>query len=193
MSGRPRGCPGVVGIPPRMSRSVRKTLPDVQKAYWMSGSSRKAIRNVREWLEGPPGRPEDVQEALSYIREWSGGSLRNPVAVERPSRMSGSGRETLSDVREALSVSGSCPEPLTDSRVWLGGPPGCLAVFGKPSRMSGRPSRISGSCPESLTESREWLGGPPGCLAVVGKPSRMFEMPSRMSRSVQKALPDVRE
>ena len=39
--------------------------------------------------------------------------------VGRPSRMSGSGREALPNIRE-----------------WSGGPPGCPGVVGKPSRMS---------------------------------------------------------
>ena len=58
--------------------------------------------------------------------------------VGRPSRMSGSGREALPDVRE-----------------WSGGPPGCLGVVGRTSRMSG-------SSREVLPDVREWLGGPPG-------------------------------
>ena len=70
----------------------------------------KARLNVRECLRGPPGYP---------------------VVVGRPSRMSGSGREALSDVWE-----------------WSGGPPVSLVVVGSLSRMSG-------SChdPSSLSES----------------------------------------
>ena len=57
-----------------------------------------------------------------------------------PFRMSGSGRESLPDVRggwEALpdvrewsGVSPGCPG-------WSGGPPGCPGVVGWPSRLSG--------------------------------------------------------
>ena len=61
----------------------------------------------------------------------------------RPSRMSKSGWEALPDVRE-----------------WLGGPPGCPGVVGRPSRLSGsgeRPSWMSGSCWEALLKVREAL------------------------------------
>ena len=100
--------------------------------------------------------------------------------------MFGSGRETLSEVRE-----------------WSGGPPGCPGVVWRPSRMyaSGREAlthvrECSGGnpgCPgfveiswEALPEVWEWLGGPSGCPEVVGRQSRMFA-------SGQEALPDVRE
>ena len=60
------------------------------------------------------GRPSRMSwsgwEALSYVREWSGGPPGCPGVVKRPSRMSGSGREAhrmsrsglkaLTDVRE---------------------------------------------------------------------------------------------
>ena len=41
----------------------------------------------------------DVQEALSDVREWTRGSLGSSGVVERPSRMIGSGRETLANVQ----------------------------------------------------------------------------------------------
>ena len=50
----------------------------------------------------------------------------------RSSRMNGSGREALRDVRE-----------------WSGGPLGCLGVVEKPSRMSG-------SGQDALSDDREW-------------------------------------
>ena len=40
------------------------------------------------------------QEALPHVLEWSGNPPECPGVVGRPSRMSGSGRETLLDVRE---------------------------------------------------------------------------------------------
>ena len=45
----------------------------------MSGNGRDDLPDIRAWLGGPPGYPE---------------------VVERPSRMSGSGGETLPDVPE---------------------------------------------------------------------------------------------
>ena len=50
--------------------------------------------------------------------------------------MSESGREAFPDVQE-----------------WSGGPPECLGVFGRPSRMSG-------SVWEILPDVRVWSGGP---------------------------------
>ena len=49
----------------------------------------------------------DVREALTHLREWSGGPPGYPEVVGRPHQMSRSGREALSDVRE-----------------WSGDPPG---------------------------------------------------------------------
>ena len=93
--------------------------------------------------------------------------------------MTGSGRETLPDVRQ-LS----------------GGPSRCLGGVGIRSRMSGRPSRMSGSgwedfsdvreCWEDLPNVRKWSRHTPGCLGVVGGPSLM-------SGNVGEAFPDVRE
>ena len=39
------------------------------------------------------------REALHHVREWSTGPLGCPGMVGRPSKMSGSGREALPDVR----------------------------------------------------------------------------------------------
>ena len=72
--------------------------------------------------------------------------------------MSESGREALADVEE-----------------WSGGPPRCLGVIGRLSRVVGIPPDV-----------REWSGGPPGCSGAVGSPSRM-------SGSDRVAIPDVRE
>ena len=83
--------------------------------------------------------------------------------------MPSSGRKALQDVRLALP----------DIFKWSGSLPGCLAV-------GGRPSRISRSSIGSLPYIREWLGGHSGCLGVVWRPSRI-------SWCVRDALPDVWE
>ena len=66
-----------------------------------------------------------------------------------------------------------------DVREWSGGPPGCLEVVGRPSRMfeSGR---------LALPDVREWSGVSSGCPGVVS-------WPSRISGSDRDALPDVRQ
>ena len=170
LGGQPRGS-GMVGTLSWMSLMGRRP-------FQMSVSCWVALPDVREWLgdpaeclgvvEGPLGCPE----GLTDVWEWSRGSLECPGVVRRPSRMSGSGRDTLSDVRERL-----------------GGPPRCSAVVGrlsqmterggKPSRMSrrlrgylgvvGRPSWMSGSGRNTLPEVLE---GPLGCPGVVGGPPR---------------------
>ena len=75
----------------------------------MSSSGQKTVPDVGKWWE-----------ALTDIREWSGGPPRCSEApfgclgvVGRPSRMFGSGREAHPDVRE-----------------WSGDPPGCPGVMG---------------------------------------------------------------
>ena len=60
-----------------------------EKLSRMSGSGWEALLDVREY-----------REALSDVREWSGGPPGCPGMVGRPSWMSSSGREALSDVRE---------------------------------------------------------------------------------------------
>ena len=96
--------------------------------------------------------------------------------------MSRSGRETLLDVRQALSDVRECSE----------GPHGCPGVVGRPSRMSGsgraaiqmtrnvretpldvrEACRMSGSGRKAIPDVREWLGGPLECPGVVGRLSR---------------------
>ena len=56
-----------------------------------------------------------------------------------PSRISGSGRESLLDVQE-----------------WSGGYPECLGVDGRQLQMSGNGRK-------ALPDVREWLGCYPGC------------------------------
>ena len=101
-SGGPPGCPGVVGWPSQMFESGRMTIPNVRE--WS-----EALPDVRVWSGVPSGCPEvvgglpEVREwssVLPNVREWSGGPPKSPGVFGCPSRMSGSGRETLSDVRE---------------------------------------------------------------------------------------------
>ena len=69
----------------------------------MSGSSREALRNVREW-----------SVALQNVREWSGDPPGYLGVVGRPSRMFG----------RPSRMSGSCREAIPDVRKMSGGPPG---------------------------------------------------------------------
>ena len=80
-SGSPPGSPGVVGRTSRMSKSGREALQD-----------------VREWSDGPTGCPEVIKVAFPDVREWSGGLPGCPGVVGSPSRMSGNGPDTLTDV-----------------------------------------------------------------------------------------------
>ena len=86
--------------------------------------------------------PGSGREALWDGRQWSGGPLGCPGVVERPSRMSGSGREALPDGRESLPDG---REALLDIRDWFR-----------------RPFRMSGSGRVALLDVREWTEGPPG-------------------------------
>ena len=90
--------------------------------------------------------------------------------------MSGIGREALPDVWERLGG------PIG----WSGGPPKCLEVVGRSSRMSRyvREALLGGR--EALPDVWEWSGGPPGCPGVAG---RLFWM----SGSGREDLPDVCE
>ena len=72
----------------------------------MSGSGWEALKDVLEWLRGPPGCPEGSSGCPGVFRH----PPVCPVVVRRPSRMSwsvqtpssmsGSFREALPDVRE---------------------------------------------------------------------------------------------
>ena len=67
MFGRPRGCAGVVGGPPKCPGGlvdVREALPDVRE--WLFKSGWETILDVREWSVGPPGC-SGVLERLSWI------------------------------------------------------------------------------------------------------------------------------
>ena len=83
--------------------------------------------------------------------------------------MSGSGRESLPEVRE-----------------WSVGPPGCTGVIGSPSQMSQSVRHPLTGGWEAFPDVREWSGDHPGYPDVVGRPFRM-------SGSGLVALLDVRE
>ena len=97
--------------------------------------------------------------------------------------MSGTGRETLLDVQEALSDVLEWSEDTDKCPGVVGGPHRCPGVVGRPSRMTGSgrgPSWMSGTgretlpdVQEALSDVQEWLGGPHKCPGVIGRPSRM--------------------
>ena len=92
------------------------------------------------------------RETLLDVQKLLGVHLRYPGVVGRSSRMSGCGRQTLGDFgsgREASRLSGSGWEALTDVRDWSGSPRGCPGVVGRQSRMSGSGREVRG-------EVREW-------------------------------------
>ena len=122
--------------------------------------------------------------------------------------MSGSGRETLPNIRKALLdnqgfsvsppvcpgvvgrhslISGSVWEAVPNVQEWSGGRARCPRWSGGPPGCPGvvrRLSRMSGSGRETFPDYREWSEGPTECLGVVGRPSQMYG-------SDQIALPDV--
>ena len=81
--------------------------------------------------------------------------------VGRPSQKSGSGQETLLEVRK-------WPVTLPEVWNWSGEPH-------KGPKVVGRPSRRSGSGRETFPKVRKWSGDPPRGPEVVGRPSRMSE------------------
>ena len=98
VAGPPRS-PGAVGRPSQISGSGRETLPNVRE-WW------QALPDLRERLGGPLGCPGLV---------WRPSGMFG--SIERPSRMSGIGRETHSDFRK-----------------WSGDAPKCEGVVGGPPR-----------------------------------------------------------
>ena len=88
--------------------------------------------------------------------------------VGRPSRRSGSGRQTRPEVRYWLGdllTSGTGRETLLEVRKWLGDTPGGPVLVGRTSlgpELVGRPPRRSGTGRETLSEVQKWLGDPPG-------------------------------
>ena len=161
-----------------MSESGRKTLPDVPVGW-------EAFPDVRQVSRGPHG-------CLGV--------------VERPSRMTGSGRVAVPDFPEWSVDPPGCPAEvggLPDVRQLSGGPPVSsggqprgMGMVGTPSLMSlkGRlPFRMSSSCQVTLPYMREtlpvvrwWSADPLGCPGVV-------ERPSWMSGCGRETLLDVRE
>ena len=96
---------------------------------------------------------ECVRKALPEVRGWLGVSLGCLGEVGRPSQISGSGRETLPNVREWW-------EPLPDVWQLSGNPSECSREVGGPfgcSRVVWRPSRMSGSGREALLDVRDAL------------------------------------
>ena len=59
------------------------------------------------------------RQAIPDFREWSRGPLGSLGVVGRPSRMFGSGRDALPNVRGVR-------EALQDVRKWSGDPPECM-------------------------------------------------------------------
>ena len=144
----------------------------------MSESSRESLPNVREWSGGPPASPEVVgrpsRMSLSlggpsgcpaFVEMTPGHPGGHPGCsgvIETPSRMSGSGRESLPDVW--LWSGGPSKWPGV-----VGGPSGCPAVVGRPSRLSGsgrktlpdvwEPSQLSGIGWEAFPDVRQLSGG----------------------------------
>ena len=130
-----------------------------------------------------------------------------------PYRMSGSCLETLPDVPEGW-------EAIPDVRQLSGGLPGCPGVFGRPSRMSERPTRMPWSGQETLPDVpegwedlpevrealpvvrewseafpnvREWLGIYPRCPGGTTGCLVVVGWHFRMSGSCREAIPDIRE
>ena len=83
-------------------------------------------------------------------------------------------------------MSGSGREALPDVRAWLGGPPECLGVSVKPSRIFESDQKVLPDGRDALLNIWEWSSGPPGCPGVVGSPSRTFG-------SGREDLPDVQK
>ena len=122
---------------------------------------------------------------------WMSGSCQ--VAFrdvrEPPPRLSGSGRESLSDVRERS-------EDFRVVREWSGDLPGCPGVVGSLSRMSRRPARMSGNVRkafpdvwEALSAVRERSRSSLGCPGVVGRLSRLFGRVSQPLQDNRKGVP----
>ena len=156
----------------------------------MSRSGRESLTNDRQWSGGPlkcsrsplgcsgvVGRPTrmferhsrmsgSVLKDLPYVSRSGRETLPD---VSRPSRMSGSGRQCLSDVREWF---GTPP----DVREWSGESPGCTGVVGRPCRMSGsgrKACQMSGRGQKAIPNIREWSGEHAECPGMVGRPSWM--------------------
>ena len=125
----PHLCPGVVGRPSRRFGSGREALPEFRECsgvfpggLGVVESGREAFPEVRERsgvVGNPPGFPGVAgrhfqrsvsgreafpvpwsgREALPEVRQWSVSPHGSPAVYGRPSRRSGGGRKTLSEVR----------------------------------------------------------------------------------------------
>ena len=93
--------------------------------YWVSGSGREAHLDGRESLPDDWEWLEDHQGCLGVV----GMPSRMSLSGRWPSRMFGSGQKDP-------QMSGSGREILTEVWERSGGPPGCLGVVGRPSRLS---------------------------------------------------------
>ena len=172
-SADPPGCPGVVGGP-----------PNVRKTSRISGSGPKALSNVREWSGNPHGYPGGPLRCLGVFRRpsWMSGwpSWITGVFV-RLSRMSGSGRKTLPDIREGLP---NTPRHLRE-------PPGHL------ERVSRQLLDIREGLPplldvwQCLPTTPRHPGGPPttpGRSAASSDHSRTFGRDSRPLTDIRESL-----
>ena len=83
-------------------------------------------------------------ESIPNGREWSRDPTRGPGVVGKPSRMTGSSRETMPEVGDGC-------EALPEGREWSGGPT-------RGPRVVGTPSILAGSGREALLWGREWSG-----------------------------------
>ena len=136
----------------------------------MSGSCRYSLPDVWELSGVPPGRSGGQPGGLGMVETPS----RMSMTGGRPSRMFGSVRVAVSDVRE-----------------WSGGRLGCPGVVGGPSKcpgVVGSLSHMTGGGREALPVDWEWSEGPPGCLGVVGRPSRMSGSGRESLQEVWEAL-----
>ena len=113
----------------------------------MSGTGREAFAEVLEARPEVSKELPEVLEALTEVWEWSdvrersGGPPGCLGVVRRLSQMSETGREAFAEVLEALpEVSEAFSEvsvALPNVREWLGGPPICPGVVGRPPQKFG--------------------------------------------------------
>ena len=106
LSEGPHGCLGVVGRPSWMSLRVGRPFRMCGKPSWLSESARRPSEmsgSGRESIPYDQGALPNVRYSLVIlpdVREWSGGPPGCPGIVGWPSRMSGSGRDSLPNVQE---------------------------------------------------------------------------------------------
>ena len=153
-------------------------------------------------MAGRPSRSAGrCQDTLPECRKVTGHPPGVPEGVGTPSQWSGTGRETLMEVRTGQ-------ETLPEVQKWSGDPPGGPEVVGRLSRrfgtgreaplvspdLVGRPSRRSESSRETLSKVGKWSGDPPGGPEVVINPPGRPEVvgrPSRRNESGRETCPEV--